>query len=173
MMESQTLPTETTDVVPEKTIPEAKNQSSTSIGSISFTSSEETAHTADKPSKDTSCVENEKYRAVKSVIGFLTGTKDVWWWWEVGAVSISILSTIILLGVLGYLDSLTSSDWKMFIQPNSMISILTTAIKTTMMVPIGSCFGQMKWLHFTGHPDALSSLQLFDEASRDKDRFSA
>ncbi|KAI1384398.1 uncharacterized protein F4822DRAFT_362569 [Hypoxylon trugodes] len=57
------------------------------------------------------------------------------------------------------------ADWNRRIQPNTIISILTTVIRSSMMIPVASCIGQYKWWHFR-RPEKLKDLQSLDEASR-------
>ncbi|KAI0409817.1 hypothetical protein F4802DRAFT_603980 [Xylaria palmicola] len=77
-----------------------------------------------------------------------------WWWWEILALVICIGATVGLV------------QWLLPIQPNSVISILTTVSKTAMLVPAASCLSQLKWHHFSRRPQRLTDLQLFDSASR-------
>ncbi|KAF6820945.1 hypothetical protein CSOJ01_00380 [Colletotrichum sojae] len=56
-----------------------------------------------------------------------------------------------------------SSWW--WLQPNTVISIITTVGKAAMMVPIAACISQLKWTEFR-RPARLSLLQNMDDASR-------
>jgi hypothetical protein len=58
------------------------------------------------------------------------------------------------------------TTWHFSIQPNSLISILTTVGKSAMLVAVAESIGQLKWLHFSGRPLTLDRFQQFDEASR-------
>jgi hypothetical protein len=89
-----------------------------------------------------------------------------WWWWEIGASIISVLSSVMLLALLGSIRNTRVDDWSLSIQPNSLISVFTTAAKTSMMVSVTSCISQLKWRHYFLRPDRLDYLQVFDEASR-------
>ncbi|KAI0401500.1 hypothetical protein F4802DRAFT_600974 [Xylaria palmicola] len=88
-----------------------------------------------------------------------------WWWWEIGSLFISIASLITLLGVLAGYQDRAMSDWHLPLQPNSVISILTTTMKTTVLLSVSACFSQLKWHHFS-RPRRLNDLEAFDEASR-------
>lgn len=89
-----------------------------------------------------------------------------WWWWEILALVICIGATVGLIVLLKSIDGIPLRQWLLFIQPNSTISILTTASKTAMLVPAASCLSQLKWRHFSRRPQRLTDLQLFDSASR-------
>ncbi|KAI1389875.1 uncharacterized protein F4822DRAFT_428216 [Hypoxylon trugodes] len=89
-----------------------------------------------------------------------------WWWWEIGASVLSIVGILLVGLVLYRIDSNTLQNWLYSIQPNSLISVLTTVSKASMMVPIASSISQLKWQHFSYRPNTLNNLQLFDDASR-------
>ncbi|KAJ2989097.1 hypothetical protein NUW58_g3641 [Xylaria curta] len=56
--------------------------------------------------------------------------------------------------------------WMLPIQPNSILAALTTVSKTSLLVPVTACIGQLKWRHFILQPRPLDQLQQFDNASR-------
>lgn len=93
--------------------------------------------------------------------GFLTA-----WWWEITAEVISLVCMGMILYVLARINDRRLSDWTYRIQPNSVISVLTTAGKTSMFVAIASCLRQLKWRHFAAKPRPLRHVELFEEASR-------
>ncbi|KAI0173384.1 hypothetical protein GGR52DRAFT_580056 [Hypoxylon sp. FL1284] len=82
---------------------------------------------------------------------FLSGW---WWWWEIFAMALSIACIMPL------------QSWWLPIQLNSLVAAVTTIAKASMMVPVVSCIGQLKWRHFMEKPRRLIDLQLFDDASR-------
>ncbi|KAI1325278.1 hypothetical protein F5Y16DRAFT_401588 [Xylariaceae sp. FL0255] len=84
-----------------------------------------------------------------------------WWWWEIGAVILSILSSQLIILLLFKIN-----DWVFPIRPNSVLSVLTTVTKTTLLAPIASCLSQLKWRHFSLDYRPLDELQVFDDASR-------
>jgi hypothetical protein len=84
------------------------------------------------------------------------------WWW--GEIAFLLLSWILLLGIIVLLrcgDHTALSNWRFPLKPNSVLAILTTFARATLLVPIISCVGQLKWLHFR-RPNALHHLNLFD-----------
>ncbi|KAI0901586.1 hypothetical protein F4806DRAFT_5914 [Annulohypoxylon nitens] len=88
-----------------------------------------------------------------------------WWWWEVGASALSFISIVLIFIFLGKVNGMALANWNGPVQPNTVISILTTTIRTCLMIPIASCLGQYKWKHFR-RPAELETLQTLDEASR-------
>jgi hypothetical protein len=89
-----------------------------------------------------------------------------WWWWEIASAALSTLSMCLIVALLFKVDKLTLSEWRLPIQPNSLIAILTTIGKTAMLVPAASCLSQLKWRHFHLRPQPLHHLQVFDDGSR-------
>jgi hypothetical protein len=89
-----------------------------------------------------------------------------WWWWDIGAAVLSAVSMILIIALLIKVQNTPLQDWTLPIQPNSLIAVLTTISKTTMMVPIASCLGQLKWHYFSRQAHHLDHLQLFDDATR-------
>ena len=72
----------------------------------------------------------------------------------------------LIVALIAFMNDKPLSEWTLPIQPNSLLAVLTTIAKTSMMVPIASCIGQLKWRHFTLRPRSLRHLQIFDDASR-------
>ncbi|KAJ2989292.1 hypothetical protein NUW58_g3542 [Xylaria curta] len=89
-----------------------------------------------------------------------------WWWWEIGATILSIASLVLLFILLSKSDDQRLDSWSLLIQPNSLIAVLTTVAKTSMMVPVASCLSQLKWRHFMRRSRPLDQFQVMDDASR-------
>ncbi|KAI0414483.1 hypothetical protein F5X98DRAFT_243630 [Xylaria grammica] len=89
-----------------------------------------------------------------------------WWWWEISAAVLSLLSICLIITLLSNINDLPLSRWILPIQPNSILAVLTTVAKTSLLVPVTACIGQLKWRHFILQPRPLDQLQRFDNASR-------
>ena len=88
-----------------------------------------------------------------------------WWWWEIGSALLSITSICLIIAILARVSDKSLESWSLWIQPNSLISVLTTIGKTALMVPVTSCLAQLKFGYFR-QKRSLDKLQLFDDASR-------
>lgn len=88
-----------------------------------------------------------------------------WWWWEIGAALVNITCMCLLVATLLSIEDKPLSYWRLKISPNSVIAVLTTVAKTSLLVPVAESISQLKWMHFD-HPNPLSDLQMFDDASR-------
>ncbi|KAI6087467.1 hypothetical protein F4821DRAFT_277688 [Hypoxylon rubiginosum] len=87
------------------------------------------------------------------------------WWWELGAIFVGVTSIATIVIFLSQVGETALATWDYPIQPNTVISILTTIGKSSMMIPIASCLGQSKWARLR-RPTKLKELQILDEASR-------
>ncbi|KAF2143123.1 uncharacterized protein K452DRAFT_166926 [Aplosporella prunicola CBS 121167] len=88
------------------------------------------------------------------------------WWWETASISLSAVCVGLIVVILGIIDGKALADWKLLIKPNSVIAILSTVARSSLLVPIAECISQLKWTHFSSSARSLSHLQIFDDASR-------
>ncbi|KAI0429592.1 hypothetical protein F5Y09DRAFT_331681 [Xylaria sp. FL1042] len=89
-----------------------------------------------------------------------------WWWWEIGSCIVSLIGLGLVTFILSRVDNEPVSSWPYSIRPNSLVSVITTVTKASMMVPIALCLSQLKWDHFQYRPNTLHHLQIYDDASR-------
>lgn len=92
------------------------------------------------------------------------------WWREIVATICSITSMGLVLLLVLEIDNTALGTWNfhvgsLSIQPNTLISVLTTLGQTLMMVPVTACIGQLKWRYFR-RARHLHHMQLMDDASR-------
>lgn len=57
------------------------------------------------------------------------------------------------------------SAWHLSIAPNTVISVLATVSKASLLLPVAESISQLKWLHFD-KAHRLSDLDLYNSASR-------
>jgi hypothetical protein len=88
-----------------------------------------------------------------------------WWWWEIGGALVALICHFSTTAVLLVLDGKPIDDWKPSIEPNSLLSVLTTVGKIGLTLVVGSCVSQLKWTHFR-QPNSLSPLDVLDGVSR-------
>ncbi|OTB09149.1 hypothetical protein M426DRAFT_260422 [Hypoxylon sp. CI-4A] len=89
-----------------------------------------------------------------------------WWWWEIGAALVSIICTLLIIILLARIDGMALNKWLFPLQPNTLLAVLTTVTKTSLLVPVASCISQLKWQHYMQRPRPLNQFQLIDDASR-------
>ena len=91
------------------------------------------------------------------------------WWQELLSIGFSILCLAANVGVLAYLHQKQYSSWRIArvnITPNTIISIIATFAKASLMLPIAESIVQLKWLYFQARMQRISDLQVFDDANR-------
>jgi len=89
------------------------------------------------------------------------------WWWEVAALLLSTVCMALILAILFTMDGKPMRDWRLPIQPNSLIAVFSTIAKSALLVPLAECIGQLKWLYFqTPQSKPVNRLYDFDVATR-------
>ncbi|KAJ8124411.1 hypothetical protein O1611_g9229 [Lasiodiplodia mahajangana] len=96
--------------------------------------------------------------------GFLYVTK--WWLWELCGISLSIGSVVAVLALAASIDGKFLSDWKFPLSPNTIVSVLVTISKTSMLLALGEGLSQAKWLDFWRAQRPLSNISGYEDASR-------
>lgn len=87
------------------------------------------------------------------------------WAWEVGGCALSIVSIALLIGFLAYVDDKEYASWERSVSPNTVVSVISTVAKASMLVPVSSCLSQLKWTSYQ-NPTPLYHMQVLDQASR-------
>ena len=63
----------------------------------------------------------------------------------------------LILAILFTMDGKPMRDWKLPIQPNSLIAVSSTIAKSALLVPLAECIGQLKWIYFHTPNRSLST----------------
>ena len=87
------------------------------------------------------------------------------WAIEVLAAVVAAASLASIGAVLGVYNGRPATDWPHTIKLNTVLQILATLLKGSMLVAVCSCLSQLKWLHFR-RQRRLGDFQTFDAASR-------
>lgn len=69
------------------------------------------------------------------------------WWQEILSAISSILCTVAIVVILYNVDGKPLSKWTVPISLNVVISILSTAGKAGLILPVAECISQLKWIH--------------------------
>jgi hypothetical protein len=102
----------------------------------------------------------------KSKVGFWNDTLSDWWWWELGSVLLSCACFAAVVIMLWMVQERSLSSWRSVISPNTLVSILATVSKSSLMLAVAACLSQLKWLYFESAPHQIQNIQIFDDASR-------
>jgi hypothetical protein len=116
-----------------------------------------------KKSIDSSKPKDDHPSSRKTRIGWRKGTWTGWWWEEIAFLSLSWAFFLWVVILLGCGNHSPLSKWEP-LKPNSVLAILTTLTRAALLVPIISCIGQLKWLHYR-NPNSLDHLDLFDSTA--------
>lgn len=69
------------------------------------------------------------------------------WWQEILSAASSILCTVAIVAILYNVDGKPLSKWTVPVSLNVVISILSTAGKAGLILPVAECISQLKWIH--------------------------
>jgi Protein of unknown function (DUF3176) len=94
-----------------------------------------------------------------------------WWWFEILSYVASIVIMSIIIIILVHFDGRPQSAWKYDFNLNSLISLLATISRATMLIPVAEALSQCKWVWFSASAGAnnghrLADMDTFDYASR-------
>jgi hypothetical protein len=87
------------------------------------------------------------------------------WFYECAALAFSVGCLVALAVMLGIYDGKKTPQLPYNITLNALISVLSTAAKSSLLFAIAGILGQMKWGWFTERRE-LSDMQTFDDATR-------
>lgn len=113
------------------------------------------------PSQSASCSESGLDR---SDLGFKKLTTC--WIREFVSVIFSVLCMAAVAIIALNIDGIWLSQWHLDLQPNTVVSILTTACQSSLMFSVAEIIGFSKWFYFQTGSRHLKELVTFDSASR-------
>lgn len=87
------------------------------------------------------------------------------WTPEILAILVGLTGLGGIAAVLSSMDDKALADWSFPIQPNSLVSVFSTASTAGFTTAVAECIGQSKWVHFQ-KGDRAMHLHHFDQASR-------
>lgn len=88
------------------------------------------------------------------------------WVMESYAMVLSIAAVVTATVLLFYADGRPLTDYNFFISFNTLISILATVARTTLVFAVDSCLGQWNWNWFSKRCDTPLIFESFEDASR-------
>lgn len=69
------------------------------------------------------------------------------WWQEILSAISSILCTVAIVVILYSVDGKPLANWIVPVSLNVVVSILSTAVKAGLILPVAECISQLKWIH--------------------------
>lgn len=122
------------------------------------------SHNSPPPqNQEATTISHDDESRLKTKSQFLMGKDN--WMWEIGSWILSAVCVVLMVVVLLNFQGTALSKWHMSIAPNTVISILVTISKTSLLLPVAECISKLKWLHFD-KARKLNDMDLYDSASR-------
>ncbi|OJJ35802.1 hypothetical protein ASPWEDRAFT_41044 [Aspergillus wentii DTO 134E9] len=88
------------------------------------------------------------------------------WFWEIFAVAFSVICAVAILVLLLVYDGKASPSLPHELTLNTIVSILATASKSSLIFLISASISQLKWIWFQKEKKPIYHLQSIDDASR-------
>lgn len=95
--------------------------------------------------------------------------KVEFWAWEWMALLVSFLAVLASALTLRIFDGRPIPKWSWHtngISVNSILSLLSTLSRASLLMPIDECMGQLMWLRFAAQQQRLGDITAFNEAAR-------
>jgi len=91
---------------------------------------------------------------------------DDGWAWEFASMMLSLASMVAVVVILICYDGMVFPYVPGDISLNTIVAILSTISKSSLIFSVSSVLGQLKWDWYEREPRGLSELETFDQASR-------
>ncbi|PWY69787.1 hypothetical protein BO70DRAFT_382492 [Aspergillus heteromorphus CBS 117.55] len=88
------------------------------------------------------------------------------WFWEIISLGFSITLFIVIVVFLKVYDQHEMPTFPLGLTLNTIVSILATGSKSSLLCMISTSIGQLKWIWFQAKKRPLYDMQYFDDASR-------
>lgn len=93
-----------------------------------------------------------------------------WWLWEILSTVTGLGAIVGICVILKQHDGEPVPSWGQFFNTNvtlnSVLSILATLARASLIMPVLACMSQLKWMHYAKNTRPLGHLEVFDDASR-------
>ena len=95
-------------------------------------------------------------------------SRYVWsnWGLQLLSWSTSAICMGLIIAMLLYLNKKPLTRWKLGLNPNTYLSIISRVAASAIIYPVSECIGQLKWSWFFRKPKKLIDFELFDRATR-------
>ncbi|KAL7629752.1 hypothetical protein AAE478_001275 [Parahypoxylon ruwenzoriense] len=87
------------------------------------------------------------------------------WPWELGSVFVAFSLVVATYAILLHFNGQRVPEWPFSINLNTLIALISTIMRSAMLVGVAEVISQTKWAWFS-RPRPLSHFQYFDAASR-------
>jgi len=88
------------------------------------------------------------------------------WLYEISSLVLAVVAVIMLICVLRAYENKPNPQWPLGISLNTIVSILSTVFRASLMLSVAHGLSQSGWIWFTQRPRPLSDICWYDSASR-------
>lgn len=94
--------------------------------------------------------------------------RRIWRYWSFSFFALSIASALLIsiIVILVKYDGQQLPHWPFSININTLVALLSTIYRASIVVVLADIIGQAKWAWFREKPRPLKQLQIYDDASR-------
>ena len=72
------------------------------------------------------------------------------WWQEMLSAVSSIFCLVAIVVILYKVNGKPLADWDEPVSLNAVVSVLSTAVKAGLILPVAECISQLKWIYLQG-----------------------
>lgn len=73
------------------------------------------------------------------------------WWQEMLSALLSVFCLVFMIVILSKVNGSPLEDWDEPVSLNAVVSVLSTAGKASMILPVAECISQLKWIYLQGN----------------------
>jgi hypothetical protein len=88
------------------------------------------------------------------------------WSYEILATYLSVICLIAIFLVLWTYDQQRTPKFAYGLTLNTIISLLSAATKSPLILAVGECIGQLRWIRSKKTSNPIAQIQAYDDASR-------
>lgn len=72
------------------------------------------------------------------------------WWQEILSAVSSVACLVAIVVILYKVNGKPLADWNGPVSLNAVVSVLSTAVKAGLILPVAECISQLKWIYLQG-----------------------
>lgn len=96
-----------------------------------------------------------------------TSRLEAWWIFEIGGLLVSIVCITLIVALLRMHDGIPFSSWAFYFSLNTVVSVLGSIARATLLVAVSASIAQGKWIWFRKRSDSVNMFEIIDSASRE------
>ncbi|KAK8024351.1 hypothetical protein PG993_012417 [Apiospora rasikravindrae] len=118
-----------------------------------------------EPSRPVSKAKYTQAPRLKDNRSLLLDPRGNFWRYESASLLLAIAAFVTIVVLLASYNGRERPDWPALININTLLSVLTAILKSSLLFPIAECIGELKWVHFKD-PHPVRDFARWDAATR-------